>query len=364
MFHLFLLLFSFSLSLQAGEVSIEEKVGQMLIVHFNGREANEEAKKLITEAHVGGFIYYNWANGLTSPLQVKNLSASLQKLATVPLFISVDNEGGRVMRLREGFTQFPSNREVAETQNPEIAYDNALKMGNELVAVGVNMNFAPVVDVNVNPKNQVIGDRSYSSSPVTVTLFARKALEGYKKSGVIATLKHFPGYGDVSVDPHEALPIVNKPMEELERVELLPFSELCQEADAIMTAHILVPAMDPSHSATLSKAILTDYLRGKLQFKGLIISDSLVMEGLLKECPSIQEASIQAILAGCDILVLGGKQLLSTQTGYELTPKDVLAIHRAIVNAVRSGRISEERIDESYERVMFYKMNYNISFKN
>lgn len=340
------------LSAGLDQMTLEEKVGQLLLVHFNGGEANDDAKKLIQELHVGGFIYYNWANGLHSPEQVKRLSSSLQKLASIPLLIAVDQEGGRVARLKEGFTSFPSNQKLAETGDPLLANRNAFAMGKELRAVGININLAPVVDIDSNPSNPVIGDRSYGKTPEVVIAFAKQALEGFHQAGMLTTLKHFPGHGDVDVDSHHDLPVVNKSLEELAKMELLPFTSLADQTDAVMTAHILVPAIDPNNCVTLSKKALT-LLRNQIGFEGVIISDSLVMEGLFKKGYTIDEIAIRALAAGCDILLLGGKLL--NESGRELTTKDVKRIHQSLMNAVKSGRISEERVNESVERILKLK---------
>jgi beta-N-acetylhexosaminidase len=190
-----------------------------------------------------------------------------------------------------------------------------------------------------------------------VASFGKMALQGYAKAKIIATLKHFPGHGDVEVDSHTDLPILHKSMSELEKVELLPFAELESSADAIMTAHMLVPVLDPEHCSTLSEKTLS-YLRNKLKFKGVIITDSLVMEGVLKQCKSVDEAAIQALNAGCDILLLGGKQLIGTNTNYELTTSDIQRIHGAIVSAVKSGRVQEKRVDEAVEKILSLKNRY------
>jgi len=338
-------------------LTLEEKVGQTLIAHFRGEEANTDAKVLIDQAHVGGIIYYNWANGLHSPEQVRTLSNGLQALAKTPLFIAVDQEGGRVARLQKGFTQFPGNGALGMTGKPEMAEAAALTMGREMRAAGVNFNFAPVVDVNSNPKNPVIGNRSFSDKPEVVVEFADKALAGYRQAGVVACLKHFPGHGDVSTDSHYELPVVNKSRSELDAVELLPFRKLASSVDTIMTAHIVVPAIDPEHCATLSPAVL-NVLRKDIGFNGLIVSDSLVMEGVLKNCGgSVDEAAIRALEAGCDLLVLGGKCLIGDATN-ELTVHDVVRVHRSIVNAIRNGRWSEEKLNASVERILTLKHKF------
>lgn len=348
-------------SLACHEMTLEEKIGQLLMVHFNGTEANEEAVTLIQKVHAGGVIYYNWTNRLDSPEQVRSLSKSLQQLASIPLLIAVDQEGGLVSRLNRGFTIFPGNMALGKTDDPDLAKAAAYAAGQELLAVGVNMNLAPVVDVNSNPRNPVIGIRSFGDCPKTVSIFARKAIEGYHQAGIITSLKHFPGHGDVEIDSHENLPTVNKSIEDLNEQELLPFFELSDLADTIMTAHIMVPSLDPENCATLSSDILS-ILRHRIGFQGVIISDSLVMEGVLKNCDySVENAAIRAFDAGCDILILGGRHLLKTGNGFELTASDVEKIHQALVNAVRSNRISEERVNQSVERILRLKKQYDLS---
>ncbi|MGZ3632771.1 MAG: beta-N-acetylhexosaminidase [Parachlamydiaceae bacterium] len=334
--------------------SLENKVGQLLIVHFQGEIANEEAQRLIQESKVGGFIYYGWANGLHSKEQVRYLSDSLQELAAKnglpPLLIVIDQEGGRVARLRSGFTMVPSNRVLGQTKNPQLAEEMAYTIGRELKAVGINMNLAPVVDVDSNELNPVIGDRSFSRDPHSVANFGQKALDGYKRSGTIACLKHFPGHGDVTVDSHYGLPLLDKPLEALKQVELVPFAKLVRYADVVMTGHLLVPAFDAENCTTLSKKTL-DYLRCTLGFSGAIMTDSLVMAGVLKQCQTVDEAAIQALNAGCDLLLLGGQLLTEGNVDMELNSQDVKRIHASLVNAVKNGRIAEERIDSALEKI-------------
>lgn len=344
------------------EMTLEEKVGQLLMVHFTGEKINEDAKSLIQEVKVGSIIYYNWSNGLHSPEQVRTLSADLQKLAEanqhpIPLLIAADQEGGVVARLKQGFTQFPGNRALGQTGDPHLAESVALAMGKEMLAVGINMNLAPVVDVNSNPSNPVIGARSFGKDAETVFVFGEKALSGYRQAQVIATLKHFPGYGDVTVDPHQDLPIVRKSKEELQRVELLPFAKLASSADAIMTAHVLVPALDTENCSTLSEKTLR-YLRETIGFKGVIVADSLIMEGVVKKCQTVDEAAIQALKAGCDILILGGKLLNGEHAGFELTVANVKRIQSALIHAVKTGRIPETRVDQAVERILHLKNRY------
>lgn len=360
---------SFSFPCQAvepvKELSLEEKVGQLLMVHFNGECANDDAKALIQECFVGGIMYYNWANSLSSPEQVLNLSAGLQSLAqqnrsAIPLFIAVDQEGGIVARLTKGFTIFPGNKALGMTGNAELSERASFAIGQELKAVGVNFNLSPVVDVNSNPRNPVIGIRSFGDNPTTVISFATKSLLGYHRAGIITSLKHFPGHGDVAVDSHQDLPIILKSRKQLDAMELLPFSELVPHADTIMTAHVVVPSIDPVNCVTLSKDAL-DILRNEIGFQGVIISDSLVMEGLLKNCVSIDEGCIQALNAGCDILMLGGKQLVGAHENLELTVADVKRIHQTLVEAVKNGRVSEQCLDSAVQRILNLKNLYDFT---
>jgi beta-N-acetylhexosaminidase len=347
------------------DMTLEEKVGQVLMVHFHGEAANEDAKRLVQDTHVGGIIYYNWANGLSSPHQVQTLSFGLQKLAQknrlpIPLFIGADQEGGIVERLTHGFTVFPGNKALGETGRLDLAEKSAHVLGQETKAVGINMNFAPVVDVNNNARNPVIGIRSFSDVPETVVSFGKKALQGYRQASILTCLKHFPGHGDVTVDSHEDLPVLNKTKEELEKVELLPFAKLASHTDTIMTAHILVPALDPEHCSTLSEKVL-GYLRNQIGFQGVIVTDSLVMEGVLKKCGSVDEAAIQSFIAGSDILLLGGKQLTGGNVNLELKVSDVQRIHEKLVEAVKNGRISEKKLNQSVERILKLKDKHHLS---
>lgn len=354
-------IFSLFFPVSLPELTLEEKVGQLLMTQFHGTTVNEDAEILVNQLHIGGIIYYNWSNSLHSPEQVLQLSTGLQKLATqnrlqIPLLIAVDQEGGLVARLTNGFTIFPGNRALGMTGNPDLAEKCALAMEEELRAVGVNMNLAPVVDVNTNPNNPVIGIRSFGDSTDVVIPFAQSALQGYHKAGIITALKHFPGHGDVHIDSHEDLPILHKSKQQLQDLELLPFAALAGQADTIMTAHIMVPSIDSVHCATLSKNIL-DILRDEIGFKGVIITDSLVMEGVLKNCSSVDEAAICAFNAGCDILLLGGKQLVNGHQ-IELTVKDMTRIHQSLVNAVKQGRISESRLNQAVESILQLKQKY------
>lgn len=353
---LFFLLFTFSLN---ASLSLEEKIGQLLFVHFRGEVANQDAKSLIQEVHVGGFTHYNWSNGLYNANQIKKLNQSLQELSSIPLFLAIDEEGGEVSRLYNGFTQFPGNHTIGKKKEPLFAEQSAEVRGREMLAVGLNMNFAPVVDIACNRKNKIMTNRSFGNNPETVVAFARSALNGYKKAGMIAILKHYPGHGDVDTDSHIGLPVIHKSFQEMKLMELLPFEQLSGDVDVIMTGHLLVPAWDNEKCATLSKIILS-HLKSTLGFKGLIISDSLVMKGVRDNAVSVDQAALEALQAGCDIILLSGFAQCPRTGRFELSVSDVKRIHSFIVQAVADGQLALEQVDESVAKILNLKSKYKI----
>lgn len=347
------------------EMTIEEKIGQLFVVHVYGKTATDSDyeeinlrnnrggknfKEVIENYQVGGIIYFNWTGNIGNPLdsvQVNKLSNDLQKVAMeqsseIPLFISTDQEGGIVQRVTSPGTVFPGNMAIGATRSEEYAAQTASIMGKELSSLGINMNFAPTLDVNINPENPVIGIRSFGEDPDLVSRLGVAQINGYKDENVMATAKHFPGHGDTATDSHYGLPIIDHDLETLHEVDLKPFkAAIDQGIDSIMTGHIVVPALDDSGlPATLSKPILTDLLREEMGFDGLIITDSLGMSGANVVPPN--RVAVEAFLAGADIL---------------LNPPDVpLALH-AMEEAVESGEISEERLDESVFRILKSKMD-------
>lgn len=350
---------------QIENMTLEEKVGQLFIVHVYGKrprdpnyedinlEQNRGGKnfaKVIKKYHVGGVIYYNWNGNIALPVdseQINALSNGLQEIALdsnteIPLFISTDQEGGIVQRVMSPATVFPGNMALGATRSISYAKKSASVMATELQSLGINMNFAPVADVNINPENPVIGVRSFGEDPELVSDMVVAQVEGYQKKDVIANAKHFPGHGDTAVDSHFGLPIINHDLETLHEVDLKPFKAAIDAGiDAIMTAHIVVPALDDSGlPATLSKPILTGVLREQLDFDGIIITDSLGMAGA-NILPPGQSPSVTAFKAGADIL---------------LNPPNVPKAYNAVINAVRTGEISKERLNQSVSRILELKM--------
>ena len=284
---------------------MRDLIGQMVMVGFHGKSA-VELERMIVEEGVGGVILFS--RNIESFQQVRDLVAGLQELAAgrdpgLPLLIGIDQEGGRVFRLPPPFRQYPSYRELAKKGSAEFIRMNSDSLADELVSVGINMNMAPVLDVDTNPDNPVIGDRSFGTEPELVGKYGAVVMNSFIEKGIIPVGKHFPGHGDTSVDSHLDLPVVRKPVSELEKVEWKPYRETIGKGlPVIMTAHILYPALDNELPATLSRNILTGILRNRLGFEGVIISDDLEMQGLAKGY-DMQHIVVKGVEAGLDIFL-------------------------------------------------------------
>lgn len=329
------------------EMSLEEKVGQLFMVGFSGTEAGENIKNLIENYHVGGIIYFR--RNIESPEQTAELSRKLQKLAFrttpgLPLFISTDQEGGVVTRLQGG-THFPGNMTLGAGRSQGLAFKAGKATARELKYSGINMNLAPVLDVNNNPDNPVIGVRSFGGDPELVAEMGTAYIKGLQGEGVIAVGKHFPGHGDTDTDSHLSLPIINHDRERLEKVELYPFRKAVQEdIDSIMTAHVHFPAVEDKTGtpATLSKKVINGLLRKDLEFQGVILTDCMEMKAI-SESPGTVEGAVKTLQAGSD-------QVLISHT-YE---KQIKAIEE-VVKAVKEGKISEKSVDTSLIRILKLK---------
>lgn len=331
-------------------MTLEQKVGQMVMAGFPGYAVGSEAIQLIRQHHVGGVILF--ARNIRDPLQVASLTQSLQQLAQensarIPLFIAADQEGGIVARLRSGTAVMPGAMALGAAGSPDLAYEAGRSTAKQLLAVGINMNFAPVVDVNNNPANPVIGIRSFGEDPERVAELGAAFIRGQQGEGVISTAKHFPGHGDTDTDSHIALPRVDHPRERLDQVELVPFRAAIESGvDAIMTAHVTFPAVDPTPGlpATLSHRTLTGLLREELGHEGLIVTDAMEMQAITANF-GIAEAAVRAVEAGADIVLVA----------WPNDWYDAVRVIQALLAAARSGRISQERIDASVERILRLK---------
>jgi len=336
-------------------LTLEQKIGQVMLIGFDGLTVDAELRRMVSEYHIGGVILF--ARNVQSPQQVAALTNYLQKLAIESsnpgLFIAIDQEGGRVARLTEdkGFTEFPSAMALTATGDPQNAYRVAAAMAAEMRAVGINVDFAPDLDVNNNPANPVIGIRSFSSDPTTVAEYGPAFAKGLQENGILAFGKHFPGHGDTGIDSHIDLPLVPYNRERLDQVELVPFKAAI-DADfaGIMSAHVTFPAIDPTPglAATLSRPVLTGLLREELGFNGLIVTDSLEMGALAAKGYPPQVGAPLALAAGADLLLFNRDH----------------AMHReafvSLVQAVKDGKISEGQLDDSVERILQMKKRFGL----
>ena len=332
-------------------MSLEQKIGQMLLAGVQGTKADASAKRMIAEDHVGGIILFknNLTGGLRSSAELLNALKAANAGNPAPLFLSVDQEGGRVNRLPKDFVTMPANAAVGRTGDRALAAQMGGLIARELKLLGFNVDFAPVLDVNSNPKNPVIGDRSFGSRPALVAKMGVAEMNGIAEGGIIPVVKHFPGHGDTSVDSHLDLPVVRKTQTELEALELVPFRSAIESgAEAVMVAHILFPKLDPDVPASLSRNVITGLLRGKLGFDGVVITDDLAM-GAIANHYGIEDAAIRSVKAGADILLMAH--------GYDVEHR----VYEALLAAVRDGRIPEKRIDESVTRIVKLKRSYGLT---
>ncbi len=332
------------------QMSLADKMGQMMIVGFHGTSVADspELSTLISTYRVGGLVLLE--PNAHDPQQMAALTAEVQNLAAIPLFLSINYEGGIVIHITEGVTGFPGNMAIAASGKPEYAYIAATLTAQELRALGFNMNLAPVLDVNDTPLNPVIGVRSFGESPELVANLGRETIRGFQQNGIIAVAKHFPGHGNTTVDSHFGLPVINKDAAQLEQVELYPFkAAIEQNVAAIMTAHVVVPAWEqiPGLPASLSFNILTQILRERLGFEGMIITDSLGMGAVTNNWGQAQ-AAVEAVKAGSDIALTTGP--LQAQ----------IAIHQALIAAVQNGEIAPKRIDAAVFRILRAKRDYGL----
>jgi len=327
------------------KLTTEEKIGQLLMFGVDGTTLSDHAISLIKDYKVGNIILF--ARNAQHPKQLYELNQSLQKLAMaeigIPLLISIDQEGGMVTRIFHGATFFPGAMTVSAANRLEDAYIMGDLMGQELQALGINMNLAPVLDVNNNPKNPVIGVRSYSDQPKRVADYGIQFMKGLQNH-VLATGKHFPGHGDTYLDSHLALPKVDYPIERLETVELVPFKKAIQEGiAALMSSHIDFPAFtEDGRPTTLSKSCLTGFLRETLGFEGLIVTDGMEMKAIQDHYGTV-EASLMAIQAGANLVCICHSEPLQKE-----------AVGR-IKQALRQGELTEDTLNERVSRVLKYK---------
>lgn len=339
---------------QLAAMTVEEKVGQLLIGGFEGTEIGDQATRLVQEYQVGGLILYG--RNIAGAGQLVTLTNGLKALNGdgIPLFLSIDQEGGGVDRMPPEVRRTPGAYCVGQTGSVPAAQSYGDVLAAECAAFGLNLDFAPVLDVWSNPGNTVIGQRAFSADARTVAGLGPAAARRMMDQGIIPAVKHFPGHGDTAVDSHVGLPVVDKSPEELEETELIPFRAAIQSAGtdgqvpAVMVAHILLTQLDPERPASLSPAVVTGLLRDELGFAGAVLTDDLTM-GAVTQSYGLGEAAVLAVEAGCDILLVCHG------------PDSVPAVRTALLEAAASGRITAERLDESVYRILRLKTEYALT---
>ncbi|MER7803575.1 glycoside hydrolase family 3 protein [Streptomyces parvulus] len=344
-------------------MSVEAKIGQLFVPYFYGASATSPSQvdqdrnlkelgvrtvaELIAKYQVGGVIYFSgWTNNLHDPHQIADLSNGVQRASLalpvpVPSLISIDQEHGVNVRIGSGATQLPGAMALGAGRSLSDARTAGWISGTELAALGIHQNFAPVADVNVNPANPIINVRSFGADAREVGRMVGAQVTGYQQAGVVACAKHFPGHGDTGEDSHTGLPVITHTREEWERIDAPPFrAAIAAGVDSIMTAHLQVPALDPSNEpATLSPTILQDVLRGELGFDGVIVTDALNMQGVRTKYGD-DRVPVLALKAGADQL---------------LFPPSIDVAYNGVLAAVRAGEITEDRLDASVLRILRVK---------
>jgi len=336
------------------KLTLEEKVGQMLLVGFFGQEVTLETQKLLQENYLGGIILNE--NNMVSLFQLKKLTDKLQRLGTykeIPLFIALSQEGGVVNPLTQGLTVFPGNMAVGATKSSEYAYRFGRVTGQELKGLGINLNLAPVLDLATEARNPVVGTRAFSEDPQVAAILGERYLAGLQNTGVAAGAKHFPGQGDISSNPYAGLPILPFSREDLEMRELIPFKEAIRhDLTAIVMGHLLFPEIDSRYPTNFSAKFMRDLLRDKekgLGFEGLIISGDLAVKSIIDN-PGIVPGAIQAVKAGADLLIISHDD------------KNQLKAYQALLGAVKRNEIPESQINASVKRILRTKFRYAIVY--
>lgn len=327
-------------------MSIRHIIGQHMFIGISGHALTLDEKKFIVENNIGGICLFG--RNVADPKQVRDLCAEIQSLRhqqseKTPLFIGIDMEGGRVHRLKPPFTVWPALRRLGDLDAPTVSFHFANRMGQEMKAVGINLDFAPCIDVFTNSANTVIGDRSISSDPETVAKHASALVRGYIKSEIITCAKHFPGHGNTIVDSHEDLPVEHLDRARLESCELIPFKKTFKSrVDMVMTSHIMFPEIDPEWPVTLSEIFIKNIIRNEYRYRGLVVTDDLGMKAMTKHY-GIEEVPVRALKAGADLLLYCNDP--------EVPPQAV----ESILEATAQGILNESDLNESYRRILDLK---------
>ncbi|MGP4107642.1 beta-N-acetylhexosaminidase [Virgibacillus sp. L01] len=332
------------------EISLNAKIGQMIVAGISGTKLTKNAKKLINHYKVGGIILYR--ENMQTPEQTVNLTNNIRAENSdnhLPILLGVDQEGGKISKLPGDLKKIPANGKIGERNNPEYSYKIGAYLGKMVKSFGFNLNFAPVLDVNSNPANPVIGERSFGEDPKVVSNLGIQTMKGIQSQGTISVIKHFPGHGDTSADSHLQLPTVNKTLMELENLELIPFKKAINNgADVVMVAHILLPQIDLEYPSSMSQQIISGLLRQQLNFDGVIITDDMTMKAITNNY-DIGNAAVQSVKSGSDIIMVAHDF------------NKVVTVINALKEAVEQGEITRERINKSVSRIMELKEKYRLT---
>ena len=331
-------------------MSLREKIGQLIIVGFDGNQINEEAMDYIENLKVGGFIFFK--RNIVDPVGTLKLVNDLKEANSknkLGLFLSIDEEGGKVSRLPEEYIKIPEMLKFGSKNDLDLSYELGYNLGQRVGSLGLNMNFAPVLDINSNSNNPVIGDRAFGNTVESVSENALAVMKGIRDSNIIPGVKHFPGHGDTSVDSHINLPSVNKSMDDLKNFELIPFVKAIEnKVEIIMVGHILYPQIDPNKPSTMSPKLIEGLLRRQLAYQGVVVSDDMTM-GAIVENNTIEESVLSFIQAGGDIaLVCHGRE----------NPAKIID---RLEKAINDGQLRQGQIDEKLYRIITLKEKYNIN---
>lgn len=334
-----------------GNMALEQKIGQLLMVGVPGSSISDGSREILKKYYPGGIVLFgfNFSERDKTMQFIQDLQKVSMEHSGLPLFVSTDQEGGRVRRITDGVTQFPGNMAFGIVDDEDLVNDAARIIGIQLRLIGVNMNLTPVLDVNNNPDNPVINTRSFGSTPELVSRLGVSYIKGLQDSRCISVAKHFPGHGDTNKDSHITLPVIQYDMKRLEEIELKPFGKAIDTGvEAIMTAHIAYPKVLKSYlPVTVSRVFLHDILRDEYEFEGLLITDDMEMDAIA-EYMDLGEAAVRSLQAGADIVLISSYG------------RHIPLIANAIRRAVVSGQLTEERIDRSVVRVIEVKLRYGI----
>ncbi len=333
---------------ELAKMSLDEKIGQMIFIAYREEAYDDTLNNILTDVKPSGFILFE--QNISSYEDTIEYIKKIKSTAKTPMFISIDQEGGRVQRIKDvdgvEVQTIPSMLELGKRKDPSLSMNVGKVLGTELAAFGINMDFAPVLDIFSNENNTVIGDRAFGTDAETVTKLAIPFSLGMEEAGVIPVVKHFPGHGDTKEDSHVELPIVDKTLEELYERELVPFKKAIDEkAPMIMVAHIALPEITGDNTpASLSKKIVGDILRGEMKYDGVVITDAVEMKALADNYTE-EEICKMSIDAGVDIILM---------------PQDPILARDTIKKLVTDGTITEDRINESVKRILLLKHNYDL----